>query len=107
MCILPTDFLRTHFRTSSKSPQEFAARPYLSENQCTILNYIAYRKCRFVGLKPSKPTKPTLYAYYLLLFKEYAENSNYQQIILSLLYAPQYEYSARRVNIAALSPTTK
>ena len=44
---------------------------------------------------------------YLLLFKEYAENSNYQQIILSLLYAPQYEYSARRVNIAALSPTTK
>ena len=79
MCIFPTDFLRTHFRTSSKSPQKFAVRPYLSENQCTILNYIACRKCRFVGLKPTKPTFPTLYAYYLLFFKEYAENSNYQQ----------------------------
>ena len=59
MCVFPTDFLRTHFRTSSKSPQKFAARPYVPENQCTILNYIACRKCRFVGLKPSKPTFPT------------------------------------------------
>ena len=59
MCIFPTDFLRTHSQPISKSPQKFAVRPYLSENQCTILNYIACRKCRFVGLKPTKPTFPT------------------------------------------------
>ena len=59
MCVFPADFLRTHFQPTSKSPQEFAARSYLSENQCTILNYIACRKCRFVGLKPTKPTFPT------------------------------------------------
>ena len=59
MCVFPADFLRTFFRTSSKSPQKFAVRPYLSENQCTILNYIVCRKCRFVGLKPTKPTFPT------------------------------------------------
>ena len=76
MCVFPADFLRTHFRTSSKSPQKSIFSTFLPENQCTILNYIACRKCRFVGLKP---TKPTLYAYYLLFFKEYAENSNYLQ----------------------------
>ena len=59
MCIFPTDFLRTHFRTSSKSPQKSVARPFLPENQYTILIYIACRKCRFVGLKPTKPTFPT------------------------------------------------
>ena len=80
---------------------------FLPENQSTILNYITCRKCRFVGLKPTKPTKPTLYAYYLLFFKEYAENSNYQQIILSLSYALRYEYSVRRAGIAVLSLTAK
>ena len=55
----PTDFLRTHSRTSSKSPQEFAARPYLSENQYSIFftQYVVF--VVIVGLKPSKPTFPT------------------------------------------------
>ena len=59
MYVFPADFLRTHFRTSSKSPQKSIFSTFLPENQCTILNYIACRKCRFVGLKPSKPTFPT------------------------------------------------
>ena len=54
MCIFPTDFLRTLSQPSSKSPQKFAVRPYLSENQCTILNYIAYRKCRFCRFETDK-----------------------------------------------------
>ena len=58
MCVFPTDFLRTHSQTSSKSPQEFATRPYLSENQYTILltQYVVF--VVIVGLKPSKPTFP-------------------------------------------------
>ena len=58
MCIFPTDFLRTHFQPTSKSPQKFAERPYLSENQNTILltQYVGF--VVIVGLKPSKPTLP-------------------------------------------------
>ena len=59
MCVFPTDFLRTHFRTSSKSPQEFTERLFLPENQYTILltHYVGF--VVIVGLKPSKPTFPT------------------------------------------------
>ena len=39
-------FLRTHSQTSSKSPQKSVARQFLPENQCTILNYSAWRKWR-------------------------------------------------------------
>ena len=33
MCIFPTDFLRTHFQPTSKSPQKFIPTSLLPENQ--------------------------------------------------------------------------
>ena len=58
MCVFPTDFLRTLFYTSSKSPQKLIPRSFLPENQYTILltHYVGF--VVIVGLKPSKPTLP-------------------------------------------------
>ena len=40
-------FLRTHPRTSPKSPQELVCKSILPENQHSIYNYAACRYCRF------------------------------------------------------------
>ena len=61
--LLPTDFLRTHYQTSSKSPQKSIFSTFLPEDQCSILNYAEWHFLHFVHLghfrKSLKCTKCT------------------------------------------------
>ena len=45
---IPTDFLRIHSRTFSKSPQKLIPRSFLLENQCCILNCAEWHYLHFV-----------------------------------------------------------
>ena len=61
-------FLRTHPRTSPKSPQELVCKSILPENQHSIIITQHVVFVGFVGFKPSIPTKTTPYAHIIFAF---------------------------------------